>query len=53
VVVGEAAASVVARAVIPEAEDLADSVEVAVEAAGRQGVGRALRNRRDCDGRRT
>jgi hypothetical protein len=53
VVVGEAAALVVARVVIPEAEDLAASAEAAAEAAGPPGVGRAFRNRRDCDGRRT
>jgi len=50
VVVGEAAASVVARVVIPAEEVLADSVEVAVEGAGPPGVGKALRNRRDSDG---
>ena len=47
-VVGEAAASVVAR--VAAEEVLADSVEVAVEGAGPPGVGKALRNRRDSDG---
>jgi hypothetical protein len=35
---------------IPEAEDSAASVEAAAEAAGPPGVGRALKNRRPCDG---